>query len=302
MSNPPENRFSEIKRILLIILALNWTVALAKIIYGLFSHFSSMTADGFHSLADGASNIVGIVGITLAAQPPDKDHPYGHKKYETLASLGIASLLVFTSYNLLISGIKNIHNGEVPHIDALSFAVMILTMGVNIFVMRYEYIAGRRLNSDVLISDSQHTSADLLTSASVIAALVASKMGFLFVNHMVTILIAIFIAYIALSIFRQGSSVLCDTVALSDTHKIENIVLEIPGVQSCHKIRTRGREDDIHIDLHVQVKPSMHINTAHKISHEIVDALKKGIPGVTDVVVHMEPLENHPISHSSPAA
>ncbi|HOW35468.1 MAG TPA: cation diffusion facilitator family transporter [Candidatus Omnitrophota bacterium] len=285
----PQGRYDQIKRVLWLILLLNWSVAAAKIIYGLITNFGSMTADGFHSLADGASNIIGLIGITIASQPADKDHPYGHKKYETLFSLAIAGFLFFTCYNLVISGIKRLHEPVIPQIDSLSFTVMIITMAVNIFVMRYEYKQGKRFNSDILISDSLHTRTDIFTSFSVIIALIVSKIGFNIIDPIVTMLIALFIAYAAFSIVRESSGVLCDTAVILDEQKIETLVSSIKGVKSCHKIRSRGRPDDIHVDLHIQVNSHMHVDEAHRISHEISGAIKNRIPGVTDVVVHIEP-------------
>lgn len=289
MTIDQEKRFSDIRRILLIILILNWGVALAKMVYGYVTGFTSMMADGFHSLADGASNIIGLIGITLACRPPDKDHPYGHKKYETLFALAIAGMLFFVSFNLLSEGIKRLHAHAAPQIDIVSMIVMLVTMSVNIFVMAYENRAGKRLNSDILVSDSLHTRADIFTSASVIIAMVAIKIGYPILDPIVTIMIAFFIAYAAFSIAKDSSKVLCDEVVVLDDNKISAVVMAVKGVRACHKIRTRGRQDDIHVDLHVQVAPDMHVDRAHDISYRIEDAIKKCIVGVTDVVVHIEP-------------
>jgi cation diffusion facilitator family transporter len=250
-----------------------------------------MTADGFHSLSDGASNIVGLIGIHFACQPTDKDHPYGHRKYETLFSLGIAALLFLVCFNLFKEGLKRIYNPVIPQADIKSFVVILITMGINFWVMNYEYKKGRLLKSDILILDSMHTKADIFTSLSVIIALISIKFGYPILDPIVTIVISLFIAQAGYEIAKQSSAVLCDTAAILNDKKIVNIVLGIKGVKTCHKIRTRGRPDDIHIDLHVQVNADMHIDNAHKISYEIEEAIKKRIPEVTDVVVHMEPKE-----------
>ncbi len=289
MTIDQEKRFRYIKRILLITLALNWGVALAKIFYGYATSFTSMMADGFHSLADGASNIIGLIGITLARRLPDKDHPYGHKKYETLFSLAIAGMLFFVCFNLFSEGLKRLHSHAVPQIDAVSMAVMLITISINICVMIYENRAGRRLNSDILVSDSLHTRADIFTSASVIIAMVVIRLGYPILDPIVTIMIALFIAYAAFSIAKGSSKVLCDEIVISDDKKIAEVVMAVKGVRACHKIRTRGRVDDIHVDLHVQVNPDMHVDRAHDISYRIEVAIKSCISGVTDVVVHIEP-------------
>lgn len=285
-------RFDEIKRLLILILVLNWLVAFAKIIYGLITRFTSMTADGFHSLSDGASNIIGLIGITLACRPADKDHPYGHKKYETLFSLAIAGLLFFVCYNLIANAIIRLHHPAMPQIDVVSLIVMIVTISINLFVMSYEYKEGKRLNSDILISDSMHTRADIFTSLSVMVAIGVIKFGYPILDPLVTIMISFFVAYAGFSIIRQSSKVLCDGTIVDDK-KIAQIVFSVKGVKTCHKIRTRGREDDIYVDLHVQVNPDMHVDRAHEISYQIENAIKNGIRGVTDVVVHVEPKRNN---------
>ena len=292
MDSPIQAHYSKIRRVLVIVLILNWLVAAAKIIYGLITHCSSMTADGFHSLADGTSNVIGLVGIHLAEQPRDSDHPYGHKKYETLFSLVIAALLFVVAFNLAKEGLVRLHHPTMPTIDIASFAIMLLTLSVNIAVMNYEHRKGKSLKSDILISDAMHTRADILTSLSVIAALIFMKMGFAILDPIVTMLISLFIAYAGFSILKESSNVLVDSAAILDTKRIEDICLSVKGVKACHKIRTRGRPDDIYVDLHVQVSGSMHVDNAHKICYAIEEAIKKGIPEVTDVVVHIEPNEN----------
>lgn len=283
--------YSKVRRVLFNVLLLNWGVAAAKIAFGLISRSASMTADGFHSFSDGASNIVGLVGIAFACQPRDKDHPYGHKKYETFFSLGIAFLLGIVCFELFQEGVKRLYKPILPDINIVSFAVMAVTLMINIVVMRYERRKGEELNSDILVSDATHTKADILTSVSVIVSFIAIKLGFPVIDAVATLGIALFVAYAAYEIMREGSRILCDEAAIIDDKRVREIVLKINGVKSCHNIRTRGRRDDINLDLHVQVKPNMHIDKAHKISDEIESELRKNIPGVSDVVVHMEPTE-----------
>lgn len=284
-----QDHYRNIRTILIIVLALNWGVALVKIIYGLLTRCASITADGFHSLSDGASNLIGLAGIHFACQPIDRDHPYGHRKYETFFSLGIAGLLFLLAVGLIHESMDRLRNPVTPFIDSVSFLIMSATMIINFLVMRYEKNKGELLKSDILISDSLHTKADIFISFSVIIALAVIKLGFPILDPIATILIAIFIAHSGYEIIRNSSRVLCDTAAIEDLKKIADTVLSIKGVKTCHKIRTRGRPDDIHVDLHAQVKRDMHVDEAHKISFAIEEALKKNIPDITDVVVHIEP-------------
>ena len=282
------DKFVKIRRILVLILALNWFVAFSKIIYGLITKCASMTADGVHSFGDGASNIIGLVGIWAASKPRDADHPYGHKKFETFATLGIAVILFLAAIEILREAISRVFHPVSPDVTFFSFALMFVTLLINVAVMKYERKKGKELSSDILICDALHTRSDIFASLAVIGTLVSIKIGFSFLDVIVAGLIAVLIAKSGLQILKASSDVLCDASVLERT-KIANIVKEIPGVRSVHKIRTRGRKDDIHVDLHVSIDADMSVDDAHVISHKIEKSLKKNIPGITDVIVHVEP-------------
>ena len=283
-----QERFLKIRSVLVIVLVLNWAVAMAKVVYGLMTKCTAMSADGFHSFADGASNIIGFVGIWVASQPVDEDHPYGHKKYETFTAIVIAILLFIISFNLVHDGLARFSNPIPPYVTPISFVIMLFTIAINIIVVVYERSKGKELKSDVLIADSQHTRSDILVSISVIFTLIAIGLGFPIIDTMVSMAIALIIAYGAFGILRESSAILCDrTPLVSD--EIKDVVLNIDGVKDCHKIRTRGRPDDIHIDLHILINKNMHVGKAHELNHIIEEAIKDKIAGVTDVVIHVEP-------------
>jgi cation diffusion facilitator family transporter len=249
-----------------------------------------MTADGFHSFADGSSNIIGLVGIWIASRPIDESHPYGHKKYETLTAVGISALLFLVCINVVREGIVRFLRPVVPEVTVKSFLVMGITLAINVAVMIYETRMGRALKSDILTSDALHTRADILTSSSVIVTLIGIKLGYPILDSMASLLIAIFIAYAGVDILKESSRVLSDGVAIR-IYEIERVVRSIKGIKECHQIRSRGRPDDIHIDLHVLVDPNMDVHKAHHLSYAIENKIKRDIRGVTDVVVHMEPME-----------
>ncbi|NQT89647.1 MAG: cation transporter [Candidatus Omnitrophica bacterium] len=281
-------RSLRIRNILIAILALNWLVAAAKIIYGFMTKSTAMSADGFHSFADGASNIIGIVGIWIASQPTDKDHPYGHKKYETFATIVIAMLLFLISFNLIRGGIVRLFNPVIPDVTAISFVVMAFTIMINCFVFAYERGKARELGSDILKADSFHTRSDILVSVAVVFTLLAVKSGFPMIDAIVSIAIALFIGHGAIEILKESSDVLCDRAAgISD--ELKGIVAGIEGVKGCHKIRERGRPDDIYVDLHVLVEGSMDVAKAHQLANTIEEAIKEKITGITDITVHIEP-------------
>jgi cation diffusion facilitator family transporter len=281
--------YGQIKRVLIIVLALNWLVALIKAFFGIISRSSSMTADGLHSFSDGTSNIIGLIGIYFAFKTRDEDHPYGHRKYETFFSLGIAFLLFLVALSIIQESLRRFSNNITPQINVLSFIVMAATIIINYLVMRYENKMGLQLNSDILISDAMHTQADIFTSFSVILALIAVKLGFPILDPITSIIISSYIIYSGYKIARKSSAILCDTSPISDIKQIKDIVLKTPGVKSCHKIRSRGRPNEVYLDLHVQVDKNMDMGTAHKISYMVENSIKKYMPQVTDIIIHMEP-------------
>ncbi|MFC1807731.1 cation diffusion facilitator family transporter [Candidatus Omnitrophota bacterium] len=287
-AQPLGERFFKIRNILIGILFLNWAVAFAKIIYGYVSHSTAMSADGFHSFADGSSNIIGIIGIWAASQPVDKEHPYGHKKFETFTSIIIAILLFIISFNLLRGGIMRLIHPVSPEVTSISFIVMLCTIAVNVGVYLYESGRARVLQSDILAADAQHTKSDILVSVSVIFTLIAVRSGFPMLDTLVSMAIAFFIAHGAVHILKDSSAVLCDQAPVV-ADEIKDIVMTIEGIKGAHKIRTRGRVDDIHIDLHILVDPNMSIGSAHEFNDKIEEAIRAKIAGVTDIAIHMEP-------------
>lgn len=276
--------------------ALVWTllgnsaVSAAKIIYGYFTKSIAMTSDGFHSFFDGISNVVGLIGIWIASHPPDRNHPYGHKKYETLFTMIIASMIFFTCYRILRDVYVSLYGGTSVTVTAYSFVVMFLTVAVNIAVMLYESRKGRELKSDFLIADAKHTKSDILTSCSVITGLAFSKLGFVYADALIGVIIAGLIARIGYGILKSASDALVDTVCI-DTFAVEEVVSGVEGVKGCHDIRTRGTVNSVFLDLHILVNPAISIEEGHRVADRVEAEIKEKFPSVVDIIVHVEPEE-----------
>jgi cation diffusion facilitator family transporter len=285
---PVIHRLKKVQQVLVLVLFLNLLVAFAKIIYGTLSGALSMTADGYHSLFDGVSNIVGLVGSFIAARPPDKEHPYGHQKYETLASIFIALLLIYVGVEIFRNSLDRFLIRSVPEVTAVSFLVILGTMCINYLVTRYEHGKGVALRSQVLIADSLHTKSDIYVSLSVIASLVAIKLGFPLLDPVIALLISFLIFRAGFRIMKESSKVLLD-MSRFEEEDICNLVLGVEGVMGCHKIRTRGGMGGVWIDMHILVRSDMSLEEAHIISHRVSKMLKAEYRDVTDVVVHLEP-------------
>lgn len=285
-------RIRSIRRVLWTILALNLAVALAKLGWGLVTHSSAMQADGFHSLFDGTSNVVGLVGMAIAVRPADRDHPYGHAKFETYASAAIAGMLVIAALRVATSAIGQLSGATSPRVDAVSFVVMILTLTVNVFVTTWEQRVGRRLGSEILIADASHTRSDILVSVGVLISLVLVSMGLTKADGIVALLVAGAIVYTAWGVIRQVGVTLSDTARIP-VAEICEVVLAVAGVLGCHHIRTRGSEAAVYVDLHVQVDASRSVADGHRIAEEVERAIGARFAHVVDVIAHLEPFDQY---------
>jgi cation diffusion facilitator family transporter len=284
-------RIRSIKRVLWIILFLNLAVALAKIVWGTISRSSAMQADGFHSIFDGASNVVGLVGMALASRPADDDHPYGHGKYETYASAIIGAMLLLAAYRIGTEAIGSLTRQVVPPtVDAISFAVMLGTLTVNVFVTLWERRVGHKLGSSILVADASHTGSDVLVSLGVIVSLVLVKMGFPLADPIVALLVCVAIVYTAWGVFRQASATLSDSARIPPAD-VCAVALRVPGVMGCHTIRTRGSEAEVYVDLHVQVDPESSVAAGHRVVENVEREVAESFSQVVDVIAHLEPYD-----------
>ena len=281
-------RASEVSTVLYRVLFLNLIVAAAKISLGLSTGAVSVLSDGYHSLTDTASNIVGIVGVRIAGAPPDDDHPYGHRKFETMASLGIMLFLIIVLREVLSAAWERFQTGGTPTINALTFVVMGGTFAVNLGVVFYERSAGRRLQSEVLLADAQHTMSDLLTSATVIAALIGVKLGYGWLDPVAAIVVAVFIGYACWEIFNSTTGILADRFVIPE-EEILSVVRSVPEVIGSHHVRTRGSADFVFLDLHIWMNADMRLEEAHRLSHVVKDRLMARFPQIKDAIIHIEP-------------
>jgi cation diffusion facilitator family transporter len=188
------DRTNAVARVLLRVLLLNVAVAVAKLVFGYATASVSIVSDGFHSLTDSASNILGFVAVRASRKPPDEDHPYGHRKYETLAAAGIFVFLLLVVVEVLRITIGRLRSGHVPEVSIASFLVMLATLAVNLCVVRYEAGAGRRLGSELLLADAAHTRSDVLTSCAVLCSLLGVALGFPALDAIGGMVVAVFIA------------------------------------------------------------------------------------------------------------
>lgn len=284
------NKLQAARGVFLLTLGLNLLVAFSKLFWGYYTHTLSLVADGFHSLLDAVSNIVGIVGLSFSMKPADHDHPYGHRKFEAIAAMIISFFIFATCFEIAGQGLERMMapGHEAPQISMMSYAVILATLAINLFVTWYESRKAQELNNELLKTDARHTLSDCLVSISVLISMVLVQAGFAWADTVLAFGVALIILKVGFDLIMLHLGTLTDEAVLSP-EEVKKWVLAVPGVLDCHKIRSRGMRDHIFIDLHIQVDPNLTVKAAHQISYEVEEKLETVFAGqVSDVLVHIE--------------
>ena len=292
-------RQSQVKKVLLITLALNLVVMALKAIVGLQIGSLSLQADALHSVTDSANNVVGLVANRLSDPTPDRDHPYGHQKFEGVAALGIAAFLLLACFEILQSAVTRLlQGGKSVEVAGPELWVILLVLGINIFVAYYERWMGQKLNSPILIADAYHTMSDIWITITVLVGLVGIWWGNIEKIPQLQWLDTILAFPVALMVLRSGWMVLKENVPwLVDEmaippETISQIVMQVPGVINCHDIASRGvvgRQVFIEMHLTVDVQD---VESAHRITETIEAHLDEKFRPVR-VLIHVEPPDYH---------
>ncbi len=285
---PTDTRdLGEIRRVLVVTMLFNFTATAFKLAAGLATGALSVVADALDSLFDGLSNVVGLAGMWAAARPPDAEHPYGHRKFETLSALFISILLFITCWQLLTTAWERLNSPSEPEVNLWTGAALVAAIFVQAGTSLYELRAGRRLNSEILVADALHTRASILVSLSVLVGLGLVRLGFPQADPILAVFVALVIAKIGVDILRENLPVLVDQATV-DPRRIASVAGGVKGVRSIHRVRSRGAVGSAAVDLHVRISPSRTVREANAIGDEVRRQLLD-LEGVTDVTVHLEP-------------
>ncbi|MDH5258972.1 MAG: cation diffusion facilitator family transporter [Gammaproteobacteria bacterium] len=258
---------------------------MAKLWVGLTTGSLAIIGDAVHSLTDVVNNIVAWVVTRLASLPPDREHPYGHRKFETLAVFFLASLLVVLAFELGLSAI-NKEASEVAS-STLELTIMLTVLAVNIILSTWQRRCALRLESDILLADASHTFADVLTTVVVIIGWQLSAMGFLWLDRLCALGVSLLVFYLAFKLFKRATPILVDQFAINPD-LLSSCIRGVPGVKKVNRVRSRWIGSDKAIDVIVSVDSSLSIEQSHDIASVIESILEEKF-GVNDISVHVEP-------------
>ena len=285
---PNEQRARGVVIVLVGTLVANWAVAGIKLALGLAAESSSLTSDGLHSFIDGASNIVGLIAMRSAMQPADTEHPYGHSKFEALASLAIGIMIGAGVLELGRMAFDAIAHGVHPHVETATIIAVVGTLATNIVVTTIEKRQGQKLRSAILLADAEHTRSDVLVSLAVLSSLVLVKLGYGAADGWVALAVLGFVSFTAWSIVRRALGVLADSAKL-DPKAVAAQCVSLPDVLDVRRVRSRGLDNAVHVDLIIDVNAQLTVERAHAAADAVERTITAAFPEVVDVVVHVEP-------------
>jgi cation diffusion facilitator family transporter len=291
-----DNR-SVVRKVLIITLLLNLFVMALKAVVGSWTGSLSLIADALHSVTDSANNILGLITSRFSSPKPDRDHPYGHQKFEAVGALGIAAFLGIACFEILQGAINRIVNGGEPvQISPSELWLLLIVLGVNIFVAFYERHVGQQVGSPILIADAKHTMSDVWVTITVMAGLIGVWQGNVLNLPQLQWLDVVLAFPVALLVFWSGWSVLKDNLPwLVDEmaiapEAINAIALSVPGVINCHDIASRGLLGrQVFIEMHLIVDAD-DVETSHRITEEVEARLEEKFSPVR-ILIHVEPPE-----------
>lgn len=278
-------RDRHVRRIILIEGSANLVVLVTKVVVGVSTGSLAVLGDAIHSLTDVMNNIVAWVVMRLANVPADREHPYGHRKFETLAVFCLATLLVTLAFELALQAVRR----DVTDIasGAWEFGLMLAVLGVNVALASWQRLWARRLSSDILLADATHTFADVLTTIVVIGGWQLSAMGYFWLDRACALGVAGLVFYLAFSLFRRAIPVLVDQSAI-DPALLAEATAGIRGVRNVRRVRSRWMGSDRAVDMIVMVDPRLSTPESHVIADQIESVLEKRFD-VGDVSIHIEP-------------
>lgn len=293
-----DNR-SQVRRVLWLTLLLNLFVMTLKFSLGIATGSLSLQADALHSVTDSVNNILGLITNRFSSPKPDREHPYGHQKFEAVGALGISAFLGIACFEILRGAVEKIFfNTEnvTIKVSPTELWLLLIVLGVNIFVAFYERSVGRKVQSPILIADAKHTMSDIWVTIIVIAGLVGVWQAENLNIPQLKWLDVILSFPVALLVFQSGWEVISDNLPwLVDEmaiapEAIHDTVMEVPGVVNCHEIASRGiLGRQVFIEMHLVVDTD-DIITAHQITENIEDHLEERF-GKVRVLIHVEPPE-----------
>ena len=285
------NRLEETRRVTLVGAVLNLLLAALKILFGWLGQSQSLLADGIHSLSDLLSDALVWFAAHHAAQDPDPEHPYGHGRFETLATLGLGALLILVAVGIGWDAISRLFSPDrllTPGVVALVIALF--SVLVKEWLYHYTLRVARRIKSEMVRANAWHHRSDAVSSIVVLVGVGGTMAGLPYLDALAAAGVALMIARIGWELGWPAIQELGDAgLEQEQVDRIRQIIVSIGGVRAIHMLRTRKLGGQASVDVHVLVQPRLSVSEGHVISQTVMDRLQEEIEEVSDVTVHIDP-------------
>ena len=281
----------EVRHVLLIALAVNLSMGLLKLVVGLLGGSLAVVADAMHSATDAFSSLMALFSNRLADPRPDRDHPYGHHKYESVGALAIAAFILFAAFEILQSAALRLWEGPGPlRLDWGELGLLLLALVLNVGLATYERRQGRRLGSRLLAADALHTWSDIWTTVVLLVGLAgALRFDLPWLDVALAIPLSLMLVKVCWGVLQENLPQLVDQIAIPP-EAIHAVAMGVPGVLNCHDIASRGVVgQQVFIDMHLVVEAN-DLPTAHRIT-ELVEEHLEARYGPLRCTIHLEPRE-----------
>ncbi|MCK9389682.1 MAG: cation diffusion facilitator family transporter [Sulfuritalea sp.] len=297
ITNPPhaeaalnDARFQEGQRITWVSVGVNIVLTAMQMTVGFVAHSQSLIADAMHTLSDIVSDAFVLFANRKGAEAPDADHPYGHGRFETAASLVLGLLLAGTGVGILIAAAGRLQNiGSAPPVGVAAMWAALFTLAAKEGLFRYMLTTAERLRSPMLVANAWHARADALSSLVVAAGIGGALIGFNFADAVAAIVVGAMIVRAGLKFGWEAIRELIDTgLSTEEVAAIRHTIETTPGVLGLHELRTRRMAHQVLVDAHVQVNPRISVSEGHRIAETARQQVLDNHPEVLDVLVHVD--------------
>ena len=280
-------------RVSLVSIAGNAVLSLFKLLAGVLAHSGAMISDAVHSASDVLSSIIVIIGVKLSVRAPDKEHPYGHERFECVAAIVLAVVLAVTGLLIGYKAFGSIEGrGTQPMPGVLALVAAAVSIVVKEAMYWYTRFFGKRLNSASLMASAWDHRSDALSSVGALVGIAGARMGHPVMEPIASLVICLFMLKAAYDIFRDAMGKMVDRAADAETEKsLTDCVLSEKEVRGVDKLRTREFGSRIYVDLEIRLDGSMTLYDAHAIAERVHDRIEREFPSVKHIMVHVNPGE-----------
>ena len=290
----PEGAQKTAVRVSLVSIVGNRLLSLFKLLAGLLAHSGAMVSDAVHSASDVLSSLIVIVGVRLAGREADREHPYGHERYECVAAIVLAVILLVTGLFIGHGAIETItgraSEAEVPGLLALIAAAVSIVCKEGMFW--YTRAHARRIDSGALMAEAWHHRSDALSSVGALIGIAGARMGYPVLDPVASLVICFFIAKAAFDIFRDATARMVDHSCSDETEAaLKACALEQEGVLGVDLLQTLVFGSRIYVDIEIRADGGITLRASHEIAERVHAAIERRFPKVKHIMVNVNPAE-----------